>query len=232
MALVALMDMLRDRRSTIDPTLDTSALEGKRLHETLYGNYARSAHNWRRVTFLCLLVILYDRYELGWVVNEKRYVPVPIHTHDDGSVTFLGTLDPAWKPDDRMILDEVQWLIQTIRGRTMDARFDKKLWQRAYNHSTLTGQTQLGDAYAELEKVPEKGRIEIEFVSRNKLSDQTFDVRWDEKRHDIEGNVKKVLRFRGLFQEVIDVPMQDYAALRLNVKGVWHDGWSIDPEGQ
>ena len=55
---MAMMDMFRDRRSTIDPRLDTSALEGKRLHEQLYGSYQRSAHNWRRFAFALVLVVL------------------------------------------------------------------------------------------------------------------------------------------------------------------------------
>jgi type IV secretory pathway TrbF-like protein len=68
--------------------------------------------------------------------------------------------------------------VQTIRGRTTDAKFDRKLWQRMVDRSTEKGRTQLGEAFAEQEKLEEKGRIKIDILSINKGSDQTFDLRW------------------------------------------------------
>jgi type IV secretory pathway TrbF-like protein len=230
---MSLWDIVRDRRSTINPVLDTSALAGKTNHETVYGSYARSAWHWRLFAFLMVGVVMWDRIELAFVVNEKRYIPVVMAEHEDGSMRFIGTPDPNWKPTDRHIVDELRspsGVVQTLRGRTKDAQFDKKLWQRLYNRATVNGRNQLGAAYAELEAVPEKGRIDIEVVSINKLSDQTFDVRWQEKRHEMDGPVKKTLRFRGLFQVVIEVPSKDVGLLAMNEKGVWIEGWSIAPE--
>lgn len=228
---MTLMSKLTERRSTIAPELDNAALEGKKHHETLYGSHARSAHNWRRFALLTLLIILWDRIELGWVIDKKRYIPVPIQAHDDGSVTFLGTPDPNWKPTDRMIIEELQATVQTLRGRTTDAQWDKKQWQRLHAHCTDAGRNKMFQAYEELQAVPQKGRIEIAMISINKGSEQTFDLRWEEIRHEpMHSAPPKVLRFRGLFQVLIDVPTQDYAALAKNVKGVWIDGWSIAPE--
>ena len=212
-----------------DRTLDTPALQGKRNHETLYGDLARSAFYWRTLCFLLLLVVLWDRIELAFVVNEKRYVPVVMAEHDDGSMRFLGTRDPGWKPADRHIIDELKWLVQTIRGRTTDARFDRKMWQRMVDRSTEKGKVQLAEAYQELQKLDEKGRIEVEMVSINKSSDGTFDLRWQERRHDVNGAVASTPRFRGLFQVTIDVPAS-LAGYALNEKGVWMDGWSIARE--
>jgi type IV secretory pathway TrbF-like protein len=226
-----LTDMLSERRNGIDATLDTPALAGKRNHETLYGSLARNAYSWRLACFVLLAVVLWDRIELHQCVAEKHYVPYVIAEHDDGATRYLGIPDPTWKPTDRNIIAEVKWLVQTIRGRTTDAKFDRKLWQMMVDRSTERGRIQLGQAYGEQEALPEKGRIEVEIISINKGSDQTFDVRWQERRHDIAGAlVGTPLRFRGLFTEVLGPLPHTEAELAKNEKGVWHDGWSIARE--
>ena len=222
--------MIGHAPNTPDRALHTAALEGKRNHETLYGDLARSAFYWRVLCFLLMLVVLWDRIELAYVVNKTRYMPVVMAEHDDGGLRFVGEADATWKPTDRHILDELFWLLQTIRGRTTDAKFDRKLWQRMVDHSTEKGKVQLGEAYQELQKLEAKGRIEVDIISRNKASDGTFDLRWEERRHDINGAlVGTPMRFRGLFQVLVALPTT-LSGWALNEKGVWLDGWSIARE--
>jgi len=210
-------------------TIETSAVEGKKNHETLYGSMARSAYHWRLFALALLGLVLWDRVQLGLLLAEKQYVPVVMAEHDDGSMRFVGEPDPTWKPSDRNVIDELKWTVQTLRGRTADAQFDKKLWQRVYDRSTEKGRNQLPQAYDELTKVEEKGRIAIDILSINKLSEQTFDVRWQERRHDINNTHLSTSRWRGLFTVVIDVP-RTLAGFAQNAKGVWLDGWSIARE--
>ena len=226
---MSLLNAFRERRTGIDPTLDTAALAGKRNHETLYGTYARSAWHWRMACFVVLAIVIWDRVELAFVVNDRRYIPVVVAEHEDGSMRFVGTPDPTWKPTDRTIIAELRVLLQTIRGRTTDAKFDRKQWQYAVDHSTVKGQEYLGQAYAAQEQLDAKGRIEVEPISLNKGSDGTFDLRWVERRHDINGALLKTLRFRGLFTVIVDSPTA-VAALAKNVSGVWFDGWDISEE--
>ena len=214
---------------TPDRTLDTSFLEGKVNHETVFGSHARSAWHWRIACFILLGVVVWDRIEVHQCIAEKQYVPVVIAEHEDGSTRFVGMPDPTWKPTDRHIVDELKWLVQTIRGRTTDAKFDRKLWQRMVDHATEAGRTQLGLAYEELDKLEEKGRIEVDIVSINKGADSTFDVRWQERRHDITGALLSTSRWRGLFKVVLELP-RDLPGLAKNDKGVWMDGWSIARE--
>lgn len=214
---------LRPRRREIE----TAALDGKTNHETLYGAIARRAHGYKLCIYLLLAVLVWDRIERWPLLAEKQYLPVVVAEHGDGSMRFVGEPDPTWKPTDRIVIDELLWAIQTLRGRTKDADFDKKLWQRLYEHSTEKGQLRMVVDFEALQQTPEKGRIHIRHLSINKTSETTFDVRWEEKREDLTGKVTSPPTYwRGLFTVVIDVP-RTLDGLRANVKGVWLDGWTI-----
>lgn len=220
--------MLRAPRAP-NRTIETPAVDGKQNHETLYGSMARSAYHWRLFALILLGLVLWDRVQFMFLLSEKQYVPMVMAEHDDGSLRFVGEPDPTWKPSDRNVLDELKWTVQTIRGRTADAPFDKRLWQRVYDRSTEKGRNQLPQAYEDLTKVEEKGRIVVTILSINKLSEHTFDVRWHEQHYDVNNTPLSQSRWRGLFTVVIEVPrtLQGFAQ---NEKGVWVDGWSIAKE--
>jgi type IV secretory pathway TrbF-like protein len=209
--------------------LDTSATEGKLAHETLYGSDARRAYHWRLCAFLQAVVALGLVVIVTIQAMEKQYAPVILR--DNGyDITALGTPNPHWQPTDGHIVDELHRLIETIRGRTTDAQADRRMWQRMYDRSTVNGRTQLGQAYDELQKVPEKGRIQVDIISTNKLSDHSFDIRWDERRHDANTSwTGKIWRFRGVFTVVIELPTT-LAVWQQNPKAVWIDGWNIGRE--
>jgi type IV secretory pathway TrbF-like protein len=209
--------------------IETPALDGKKNHETLYGSMARSAYHWRFFALALLGLVLWDRIQFMFLLSEKQYTPVVIAEHDDGSMRFVGEPDPTWRPSDRNILDELKWTVQTIRGRTADAWFDKRLWQRVYDRSTEKGRNQLPQAYADLTKGEEKGRIAIDVLSINKLSEHVFDVRWQERRHDVNNTQRSQSHWRGVFTVAIEVP-RTLAGFAQNEKGVWIDGWSIAKE--
>jgi type IV secretion system protein TrbF len=210
-------------------SIETPALEGKRNHETLYGAMARSLHHWKLFALALLGVVVWDRAQFMFLLSEKQYVPVVIAEHQDGSMRFIGEPDPTWQPTDRHVIDDLKWAIQTLRGRTTDALFDKKLWQRVYGRCTEKGRHQLPQAYQELTAVEEKGRIIVDILSINKLSNLTFDVRWQERRHDVNNTQVSQSRWRGVFTVLIEVP-RTLAGFAQNEKGVWLDGWSIARE--
>lgn len=214
---------LRPRRRVIE----TQALDGKTNHETLYGAIARRAHGYKLCIYLLVAVCIWDRIERWPMLAEKQYLPVVVAEHGDGSMRFVGEPDPNWKPHDRNVLDELAWGLQALRGRTKDAQFDRTLWQRFYDHATEKGRLRMVGDFETLQKTPEKGRITPRILSINKMSDLTFDVRWEEKRESLDGKVLgSPSLWRGLFTFVIEAPTT-LDGWRKNVKTVWFDEWSI-----
>jgi type IV secretory pathway TrbF-like protein len=143
---------------------------------------------------------------------------------------YIGEPDPTWRPHDRNILDDLYWTLQTIRGRTKDAKFDRQLWQKLFERSTDEGQKHMAEAFKRLEDDKEKGPIRPRIIGINKMSDTSFDVRWEETRETLAGQVSgKPTRWRGIFRVQIDVG-QTRDALQHNPKGVWMDGWSIEED--
>lgn len=223
------LDLFTERRPTVDPTLETEATSDKRHHETLYGEMARRTLNWQRVVFVLLAICLWDRVELWHFAREKQYVPTPMGTLPDGRKYFLGMPDPTWKPDDAAIVGELRELVDTIRGRTLDAQFDRKRWENVVAHCTDVGKESVRQALDDMDKVQEKGRIVVTFNSITKYTDETFDLRWQEERQNEAGKVQHTFRFQGLFHVVIDVP-RTRSGLEQNIAGVWHNGWHISDD--
>jgi type IV secretory pathway TrbF-like protein len=214
-------------RRTRRRTIETPALEGKTGYEMLYAAMARSARGYKCCIVLLGVIVVWDRIERWPLLAEKQYLPVVMAEHADGSARYVGEPDPTWRPSDRNVLDELAWTLQTLRGRTKDAQFDKQLWQRLYDHATERGRVRMVGDFEALSKTPEKGRITIRILSINKMSDTTFDVRWEERRENELGKVVGVPSiWRGLFTVVIEVPTT-LEGLRNNIKGVWLDDWSI-----
>jgi type IV secretion system protein TrbF len=205
--------------------LETPATEGKQYHEMLYEAQKRSVYAWKLLCCVLCAYAVWDRIERWPLLAAKQYAPVVIAEHEDGSMRFVGEPDANWTPKDINILDELEWAVQTIRGRTKDAQFDRHLWHRLFRRCTVNGQRKLEHEFAALEKVPEKGRISIQILSINKMSEQTFDVRWEELREDLSGGVHPA-RFRGLFTVMIEVP-RTLDGLKANERGTWLEDWSI-----
>jgi type IV secretory pathway TrbF-like protein len=209
--------------------IETAALDGKTNHETLYGAIARRAHGYKLCIYLLAAVLVWDRIERWPLLAEKQYLPVVLERSADGSLSFAGEPNPLWRPEDISVLGELAWAIQTLRGRTKDKQFDDSLWQRLYDRSTDTARFQLQADYEALQSTPEKGRITVHISTVNKLSDASYDIRWEEKRENLTGAVVGIpLRYRGVFTVRIEVP-KTLATWRKH-QGVLIEGWSIAEE--
>jgi type IV secretory pathway TrbF-like protein len=206
--------------------IDTPATDGKRHSEQLYRAMRRSLHGWQCCTLALLAIILWDRVERWPLLAEKQYLPVVIAEHQDGSMRYVGEPDPNWRPSDRNILDEITWGIQTLRGRTKDADFDGQLWQRLYDRTTDKGHELMAADFKVLMDMPEKLPIRVRIISINKMSELSYDLRWEEKHENAAGKVVRSSMWRGVFSVTIDVA-RTVAGLRQNPKGVWLDQWSI-----
>jgi type IV secretory pathway TrbF-like protein len=210
--------------------ITTASVDGKKHHEILYEAMKRSVYGWKLCTLVLLLVWGWDRIERWPLISAKQYAPVILHERPDGSMTYVGQPDPSWRPHDGNVIEELFWAIQTLRGRTKDARFDDKLWNRLWQRCTDQGHALMAEAFEEVEKrdkTQDKGPIRIDKMSVNKLSEHTFDVRWEETRKTpAEGPLGPPTRWRGVFTVVIDVPTT-LAGWQQNPKGVLLDSWSI-----
>jgi type IV secretory pathway TrbF-like protein len=211
-------------------TLETAPLDGKQHHEMLYEAMKRSVYGWKIGFLVVLLIVIWDRLERWPLLSAKQYAPVILHERADGSMTYVGQPNPNWRPHDGHVLEELSWAIQTLRGRTKDAEFDNSLWQRLWDRCTEQGHIHMQAAFEEIEKdgkAKDKGPIRIGKMTVNKLSEHTFDVRWEEVRQTLGGQqIGQPSRWRGLFTVVIEVPTT-LAGWQQNQKGVWIDSWSI-----
>lgn len=218
-----------------DRDLGTEALasakqDGRSNHETLYGNLVRRLFKSQILGAIFIAVFLWDRWEISLYTHDKLVSPVVIREDHNGLLDLLGAPDPTWKPDDRNIIAELDRLIETIRGRTVDAQHDQKQWAKVLNRCTERGCNNIAGAYGEMEKVPEKGRIVVKITSWNKSTDNTFHYTWQEERQNESGSIVPPLHtFRGTFNVVIDVP-KTLDMWTKNPSGVWNDGFSIQEE--
>src|SRR5262249_16853456 len=104
------------------PALQAAAKEGRSNHETLYGNLARRLFKFQVFSYVFLAMVIWDRVEISRYTHEKLYAPVVLKETKDAGIEWYGTPDPAWQPEDRNIVPELISLIETVRGRTTDAK--------------------------------------------------------------------------------------------------------------
>lgn len=220
------------RPKRITTRLDTPALDGLTMHETLYGSLARRV-SLRNVLIAALVLINgYAVVQLSLFANRTRYLPYALVQHDDGSYHVLSGPDPHWSPQDALAREDVKMLIYTLRGMLIDPTENTRRWERVLGRVTERGRQHAEAAYWELKKKEWRGAIQVDnltVLTRTAL--QTYEVLWTEQRFtenkDKDQTLAGFTRWRGLFTVQFDPALANPMTAP---DGIVYDAWTISEE--
>lgn len=220
------------RPKRVATPLTTPALDGLRMHETLYGSLARRV-SLRNVLIAALVLInAYAVVHLSVLANRTRYLPYMLVQDGSGNYHVLSTPDPQWSPTDMMAQADVRMLVYTLRGILIDPTENTRRWERVLARVTERGRAHAEAAYWDLKNKKWVGAIQVDILTvltRTEL--QTYEVLWTETRYDANKDRDRtpegVTRWRGVFT------VQFSPALAHPVHapdGIVYDAWTISRE--
>jgi type IV secretory pathway TrbF-like protein len=171
----------------LSTTLETPALEGLVMHETLYGSLARRVFMRNLLVAALLAILAYQGVCLSFYASKTVYVPYVLLVRDDGSYHVLTPPDPTWSPDDALARNDIERFIYATRSVLMDPPENTRRWEAVLKCATAQGQRDAEAAYWRLkdELKTFRGKIQVEIKTiLTRAALHTYEVLWTETRFD------------------------------------------------
>jgi type IV secretion system protein VirB5 len=211
-------------------TIETPYTVGQKHHETLFGDLAMRARQWRLVALglLILLAIVATDNVLGRF-STRYYVHV-MEVLPDGSKVRVLPIDRTYRPKEEYVRGTVRTFVRQLRERIKDPVVTRERWADLRAHVTPTGKMRLQQEYAEHNPMTYKGTLQVSVSSVLPVSGKTYQVRWQEARFTDQNVPIDTQRFIGTFTVVLQPPTTQ-PEVEANPLGILMDTWTISPEG-
>jgi type IV secretion system protein VirB5 len=205
-------------------------LVGRKYRADEIGEVVGQRNWWRLATFAAMAWGALTTLGLIYVGVQPKHVPVLVHW-DRSSGEFARLVSPARAGEAPVSLRRMlREFVTTLRGVPTDGRVLRDQWTLAAKRVTKEGAARLVAAEAAFKPLTRTDPISIEIGSMLPITNQTWQVRWDELTYDGQsGAFKGRQRMIGSFTYQVRPPrtLDDIDA---NPGGIWWHEWSLSPE--
>lgn len=175
-------------------------VEARREWNERYGDYIQQAHHWRTVAIICSLVALVSVIGVGYIGAQSRVVPYVVEVDRVGEVAAIARADRAPEVDPRVIKAYLARFVADWRGVTTDRLAQKSAIDRIYA-MLPSGSIALGKVNDFFKSrnpftVATKQSVAVDVTNILPISDQTWQVEWQEVTRDLRGEVQGNLRMK------------------------------------
>jgi type IV secretion system protein TrbF len=163
-----------------------------------YANQALAIRNWQLAFGATTLFAFISLGAALWMAGRIKYVVyVTSVDHQGYAVTQLQPLTPQTSPDviARIQAYEIAKYIREARSVSSDLTVDHQAAEDLYAHTRGSAANFLNDYFLADDKahdplqVAQKNTVSVQVESILPLSAKTWQVRWQETRYDLQGNV-------------------------------------------
>lgn len=188
------------------------------------------ARNWRLMAFGCLSLALLMAGALVWRSAQSMVTPYVVEVDRAGQVRAVGAATSAYQPRDAQIAHHLARFINLVRALSIDPVVVRQNWLEAYHYTTDRGASTLNDYARNNDPFARIGNesVTVEVTSVVRASDNSFQVRWDERRY-VNGAAAGVERWTAMLTVVTQAPHTEQK-LRRNPLGIYVNGLSWSRE--
>lgn len=199
-------------------------LMAQRAYEDTYLKLAAQVVNWRRITFLSLLITGIAVSGVVYIGAQSKFVPYVVEVDKLGRALAVRSLQGAEATRDpaRQVYADIFELIENLRTVTTDREANNRNLNRAF--------AKLGDGAknyvrTELRKAPpnEVGAtktVQVRVTTALKLSEKVWQVEWEEVSFNMQGDqIDKPELWKATLEYELE-PGETEEAIRKNAVGL------------
>lgn len=194
------------------------------------GSSLVQARNWRLMAFGSLGLSLVMASGLVWLSLQSRVTPYVVEVDSLGQVRAVGEAISPYQPQDAQIAHHLARFIELVRSLSIDPVVVRQNWLQAYHFTTDRGAATLNDHARSNDPFTRVGKesVTVEVTSVVRASDETFQVRWVERRF-VNGAAAGQVRWTAMISLVLQRPRTE-EKLRRNPLGIYVNGLSWSRE--
>ncbi|WP_437269672.1 conjugal transfer protein TrbF [Stutzerimonas balearica] len=194
------------------------------------GSSRAQARNWRLMAFGCLGLALLMAAGLVWRSAQSLVIPYVVEVDSAGQVRAVGEAATDYQPGDALIAHHLARFITLVRALPIDPIVVRSNWLGAYQLTTNRGATTLNEFARESDPFSRIGKesITVEITSVVRASENSFQVRWTERRY-VDGGSAGFERWTAVLTVVLKPPRSE-EKLRQNPLGIYVDNLSWSRE--
>ena len=184
------------------------------------------AKNWRLMAFGCLGLALLMAAGLVWRSSQSLVTPYVVEVDRTGQVRTVGEAASAYKPADAQIAHHLARFIGQVRALPIDPVVVRQNWLQAYQYTTDRGAITLNEYARSDDPFARVGKesVTVEVTSVVRASEDSFQMRWDERRY-VNGAAAGLERWTAVLSVVLQPPRTE-EKLRSNPLGIYVNGLS------
>ncbi|EME01905.1 conjugal transfer protein TrbF [Stutzerimonas stutzeri NF13] len=188
------------------------------------------ARNWRLMAFGCLGLALLMAAGLVWRSSQSLVTPYVVEVDSTGQVRMVGEAASAYQPADAQIAHHLARFIGQVRALPIDPVVVRQNWLQAYQYTTDRGAATLNEYARSNDPFARVGKesVTVEVTSVVRASEDSFQMRWDERRY-INGSAAGLERWTAVLSVVLQPPRTE-EKLRSNPLGIYVNGLSWSRE--
>ncbi len=198
-------------------------VEARREWDERYADLVLGKRNWQIAAGGLLALSLILASGIVWLTTRSRYIPYVVEVDKLGySLTVPQPLTPSSVPDvaARMQRYEVAAFIRSARSVSTDPQVEHQMLNSLLAHARGAADRFL-DAYYHSDgfthnpfKIAERQTVSVQIDSILQLSPQSYQVRWTEIQHDLNGvEIGAPTHWEAVLQTQIVPPNSDAAIL-------------------
>jgi len=199
-------------------------VEARREWNERYGDYIHQARHWRTVAIFCAIAAAVSVSGVVYVGAQSKIVPYVVEVDKLGAVAAVDRADRATAVDGRVIKAFLARFVTDWRTVTIDRQAQKAAIDRLYA-MLPSGSIALGKLNEHFRAHNPFGLAATESVAvavTNLLliSDQTWQVEWQETTRDRRGAVQSIVRMKASIIVGVKPPTEESLIL-INPLGVY-----------
>jgi type IV secretion system protein VirB5 len=194
------------------------------------GSSLAQAKNWRLMAFGCLSLALLMAGGLVWRSAQSLVTPYVVEVDSAGQVRAVGEAASPYQPNDAQMAHHLARFISLVRSLSIDPVVVRQNWLEAYHYTTDRGAATLNDYARANDPFTRVGKesVTVELSSVVRASDNSFQVRWNERRY-VNGAAAGLERWTAVISIVLQPPRSE-EKLRRNPLGIYVNGLSWSRE--
>ena len=194
------------------------------------GSSLAQAKNWRLMAFGCLCLALMMAGGLVWRSAQSLVTPYVVEVDSAGQVRAVGEAASPYQPNDAQMAHHLARFISLVRSLSIDPVVVRQNWLEAYHYTTDRGAATLNDYARANDPFTRVGKesVTVELSSVVRASDNSFQVRWNERRY-VNGTAAGLERWTAVISIVLQPPRSE-EKLRRNPLGIYVNGLSWSRE--
>ncbi len=194
------------------------------------GSSLAQAKSWRLMAFGSLSLALLMAGGLVWRSAQSLVTPYVVEVDSAGQVRAVGEAASPYQPNDAQMAHHLARFISLVRSLSIDPVVVRQNWLEAYHYTTDRGAATLNDYARANDPFTRVGKesVTVELSSVVRASDNSFQVRWNERRY-VNGSSAGLERWTAVISVVLQPPHSE-EKLRRNPLGIYVNGLSWSRE--